>query len=45
MYMLKGPLRLTIPNQRKYEISSHLLAKILKQSEITLTEWTKIFSK
>jgi len=39
LYMLKGKLRLTIPNPHRREISVGLLKKILKQAEISREEW------
>ena len=42
LYMLKGDLRLTIPNPHKKEIGVDLLIRILKQAGITREEWTKL---
>ena len=39
LYMLKGKLRLTIPNPHRREISVGLLKKILNQAEISREEW------
>lgn len=39
LYMLKGDLRLTIPNPHKQKIGADLLTRILKQAEITREEW------
>jgi predicted RNA binding protein YcfA (HicA-like mRNA interferase family) len=39
LYMLKGNLRLAIPNPHKQEISIDLLTRILKQAGITREEW------
>ncbi len=39
LYMLKGNLRLTIPNPHKQEIGVDLLLRILKQAGITREEW------
>ena len=41
-YMVKGALKLYIPNPHSGEISRALLAKILKQGNITQIEWEKI---
>jgi len=39
IYMVRGNLRLTIPNPHKKEIGAELLVKILKQADITREEW------
>jgi predicted RNA binding protein YcfA (HicA-like mRNA interferase family) len=39
LFMLKGTLRLTLPNPHKQEISVALLAKILKQASVSRNEW------
>jgi predicted RNA binding protein YcfA (HicA-like mRNA interferase family) len=41
LYMLKGDLRLTIPNPHKKEISVDLLVRILRQAGISREEWIK----
>ncbi len=41
LYMLKGNLRLTVPNPHKHKISVDLLTKILKQAGIRREEWIK----
>ena len=38
-YMIKGNLRLTVPNPHKEKISVDLLSKILRQAQITREEW------
>jgi len=38
-YMIKHDLVLTIPNPHKSDIGVNLLARILKQAEITKEEW------
>ena len=40
-YMLKGDLRLTIPNPHRQEIGVDLLRRILRQAGITREEWTE----
>jgi predicted RNA binding protein YcfA (HicA-like mRNA interferase family) len=40
-YMIKGSLRLTVPNPRRKSISVDLLLKILKQASIPREEWLK----
>jgi hypothetical protein len=39
--MIKGQLRLTIPNPHQGEISVDLLGKILKQAGISREEWSR----
>ncbi|MEA3360451.1 MAG: type II toxin-antitoxin system HicA family toxin [Thermodesulfobacteriota bacterium] len=39
LYMLKGDLRLTIPNPHKQKIGVDLIMKILRQAGITREEW------
>jgi hypothetical protein len=39
--MLKGNLRLTIPNPHKQKISIDLLIRILRRAEITREEWVE----
>jgi predicted RNA binding protein YcfA (HicA-like mRNA interferase family) len=39
LYMLKGNLRLTIPNPHRQKISVELLVRILRQAGITREEW------
>ncbi len=41
LYMLKGDLRLTVPNPHRREISVDLLTRILKQAGISKEEWSK----
>ena len=41
-FMIKGFLRLTIPNPHKGDIGIDLLSKILKQAGISRKEWEKI---
>jgi predicted RNA binding protein YcfA (HicA-like mRNA interferase family) len=38
-YLIRGELRLTIPNPHQGEISKALLSRILRQAEITRQEW------
>ena len=38
-YMIKGNLRLTVPNPHKEKISVDLLTRILRQAGITREEW------
>ena len=41
-FMLKGNLRLTIPNPHQGDIGTDLLSKILKQAGISKEEWEKL---
>ena len=41
LYMIKGNLRLTVPNPHKKEIGIDLLIRILKQAGITKEEWLR----
>lgn len=40
-YMVKGDIRLTLPNPHKQVISVDLLTRILRQAEITREEWVE----
>jgi len=40
-YMIKGSLRLSVPNPHKKEISFDLLTRLLKQAGISRDEWTR----
>lgn len=41
-FMIKGNLRLTIPNPHESDIGGNLLSKILKQAGITKEEWENL---
>jgi predicted RNA binding protein YcfA (HicA-like mRNA interferase family) len=41
-YMVKGQLRLFIPNPHKGDISKALLRKILQQADIDRKDWEKL---
>jgi len=41
-FMVKGNLRLTLPNPHEGEIGRDLLSRILKQAGISRTEWEKL---
>ena len=41
-YMIKGTLKLFIPNPHQGDISGSLLARILRQAEIDREEWTRL---
>ncbi len=40
-FMIKGSIRLTVPNPHKKEIGVELLSRLLKQADISRSEWTK----
>jgi len=42
LYMIKGTLRLTIPNPHRKVISVDLLMRILKQAGIDKEEWQRL---
>jgi predicted RNA binding protein YcfA (HicA-like mRNA interferase family) len=41
-FMVRGSLRLVIPNPHSGEISRALLARILRQAEISREEWEEL---
>ncbi|MCC6298100.1 MAG: type II toxin-antitoxin system HicA family toxin [Anaerolineales bacterium] len=41
-FMVKGDLRLTLPNPHQGEIGRDLLSRILKQAGVTREEWEKL---
>jgi len=41
-YMVKGTLKLRIPNPHESDIAADLLARILRQAGISRTEWEKL---
>jgi predicted RNA binding protein YcfA (HicA-like mRNA interferase family) len=41
-FMIKGSLRLTIPNPHESDIGANLLSKIIKQAGITKDEWENL---
>ncbi|MBI3344215.1 MAG: type II toxin-antitoxin system HicA family toxin [Gammaproteobacteria bacterium] len=41
LFMIKGTLRLTLPNPHKHEIGVALLDRILKQAGISKEEWLR----
>ena len=41
-FMVKGNLRLTLPNPHQREIGKDLLSRILKQAGISREEWEKL---
>lgn len=45
LFMTKGLLKLHIPNPHRDEISKHLLSEILRQAEISSTDWNKMIAE
>ncbi len=41
LFMVRGELKIHIPNPHRSDISSHLLAEILRQAGISREEWEK----
>ncbi|MBI3165982.1 MAG: type II toxin-antitoxin system HicA family toxin [Chloroflexi bacterium] len=41
-FLVKGELRLTLPNPHESEISKDLLARLLRQANLTREEWEKL---
>ena len=41
-FLVKGQLRLTLPNPHQGEISKDLLARILRQANLTREEWENL---
>jgi len=41
LFMVKGGLKLHIPNPHRSDISKHLLAEILRQAGIAIDDWIK----
>ncbi len=42
LFMVKGNLKVHIPNSHQGDISKHLVAEILKQAGIPFKEWDEI---
>ena len=42
MFMIKGNLKLRVPNPHQSDISKSLLSEILRQAGISASEWNKI---
>jgi len=42
MFMIKGGLKLRVPNPHKGDISKHLLSEILRQAGVSTSEWKKL---
>jgi hypothetical protein len=43
MFMIKGNLKLRVPNLHQGDISKSLLSEILRQACISPSEWNKLF--
>ena len=41
-FLIKGELRLILPNPHQGEIGKELLARILRQANVSRTEWEKL---
>jgi predicted RNA binding protein YcfA (HicA-like mRNA interferase family) len=41
-FLVKGQLRLILPNPHQGEIGKHLLARILRQARISREDWEKL---
>jgi HicA-like toxin of HicAB toxin-antitoxin system len=39
MFMVRGSLKVRIPNPHRGEVSKHLLAEVLRQAGISIDEW------
>ncbi|MDO8633206.1 MAG: type II toxin-antitoxin system HicA family toxin [Candidatus Wildermuthbacteria bacterium] len=42
LFMTRGSLKVHIPNPHEGDISTHLLAEILRQAGISLKEWNEV---
>lgn len=42
LFMIKGDLKVRIPNLHRGDISKHLIVEILRQAGISAEEWNKI---
>jgi len=42
LFMVKGKLKVHIPNPHKGDISKHLVNEIIKQAEISQKKWNSI---
>ncbi len=42
MFMIKGNLKLRVPNPHKGDISKSLLSEILRQAGILTSEWNRL---
>lgn len=42
MFMMKGELKVRMPNPHRGDISRHLLSEILRQAGVSTKEWEKV---
>lgn len=42
LFMIKGELKLRIPNPHRGDISKYLVAEILRQADISTEEWNNL---
>jgi predicted RNA binding protein YcfA (HicA-like mRNA interferase family) len=42
LFMVRGVLKVHIPNPHREDISSYLLAEILRQANISTQEWNEV---
>ncbi|MBI3232102.1 MAG: type II toxin-antitoxin system HicA family toxin [Candidatus Doudnabacteria bacterium] len=42
LFMVKGPLKVRVPNPHRGDISKHLVSEILRQAGISVKEWNKL---
>ncbi len=42
MFMIKGSLKVRIPNKHKGDISKHLVSEILRQAKISSDDWNNV---
>jgi len=42
LFMVKGELKIRIPNHHQGDISKSLIAEILRQAEISTREWDEV---
>ncbi len=42
MFMIKGSLKVRIPNKHKGDISKHLVSEILRQAKISSDYWNNV---
>ena len=42
LFMVKGPLKVRVPNPHRGDISKHLVSEILRQAGISVKDWSQI---
>ena len=42
LFMVKGSLKVHIPNKHERDISRHLISEILRQADISVDDWNKV---